>query len=114
MFGLVCQLREYYSRNLVHWVGYTLAAHDETDKVFVVNIAVVVLLAGQQLLHLVVGQLLAKGGEQMTKFGRRNVATAILVEMAQALDKVLGSVRRLLLRDRLQDGQEHLETDALI
>ena len=52
--------------------------------------------------------------EEVPEFGGRDVAVAILVEVPEPLDEVVGSVGVGLPRDGLQDGQEHLETDALL
>ena len=50
----------------------------------------------------------------MPELGRGDVAVAVLVEVAQALDEVFGRVGRAVLADGLQDGQEDLEVDALL
>ena len=55
-----------------------------------------------------------EGGEQVAQLGRRDVAIALLVEVTQTLDEVVGGVGRLLLCDSLHDGQEHLEVDPVL
>lgn len=55
-------------------VRFFLATHDHPDKLLVVHVTLGVLLVGQQLLHLIIGQLLAQSGQQMAKFGGRNEA----------------------------------------
>lgn len=91
-----------------------LSTHDESHKLLVVHVALRVLLVRQQLLHLVIGQLLAQSRQQVSQFSRRNEATGVLVKVPQALNKVVGRVVGPGLGDRLVDRQEHLEGDALV
>ena len=53
-------------------------------------------------------------GEQVPEFSRRDVAVAVLVEVPQPLDEVVGGVGSALPGDGVQDGQEHLEADAVL
>lgn len=50
----------------------------------------------------------------MSEFGRADGPVLFLVEDAEALHEVLERRGVAVLADRLQDGQEHLETDAVV
>lgn len=82
-------------------IKINLPAHDHAHKLLVVDVALRVLLVGEQLLHLVVGQLLAERRQQVPQLGGRDEAAGVLVEVAQALDKVVGRVHAARLRDGL-------------
>lgn len=92
----------------------SLSGHHQTHKLLVVDVALRVLLVDQQLLDLIVGQLLAQSGQQMTQLGGGNVAAGVLVEVAQTLDEIVRCVTVARLRDRLVDGQKHFERDAIV
>ena len=51
--------------------------------------------------YLVVAELLAEGGEQVAQLGGRDEAVAVLVEVTQPLDEVVGGVAAARLRDGL-------------
>lgn len=91
-----------------------LTAHNHAHELLVVDVALLVLHVGQQLLNLFVGELLAERGQQVAQLGRGDVATGVLVEVTQSLDEVVGSISRPGLRNSLVDGQEDLERNALI
>ncbi len=69
-----------------------LSAHDGADKLLVVDVAVRVLVSRQQLLDLLVAELLSQRGEEVPQLGGRDEAVPVLVEVAEALDEVLGGV----------------------
>lgn len=91
-----------------------LTAHNHAHELLVVDVALLVLHVGQQLLHLLIGQLFAERGQQVAQLGRGDVATGVLVEVTQSLDEIVGRVSRPGLRNSLVDGQEDLERNALI
>ena len=91
----------------------SLASEEHADKLLVVDVAVLVLEAGEQLLGLLVAEAFAERGEQVAELGRVDHAAAVLVEDAQALDEVLLGGGVLLLAQVLVDGQELLERDTL-
>lgn len=51
--------------------------------------------------HLVVTELLAERGQQVAQLRGGDESVAVLVEVAQALDEVVGRVAAARLRDRL-------------
>ena len=89
-----------------------LSVHDGPDKVFIVDIALVVLVPNQQLLGLLVAELLPQGCQQVTQFSRAYKPIPILnkigafiimfhallcfmsnlVKMSQPFNKVITSV----------------------
>ena len=69
-----------------------LSIHDGSDEVLVVDVALAVLVAHQQLLRLLVSQLLTKSGQEVTELGWADEAVAILVKVAQSFNKVVTSV----------------------
>ena len=69
-----------------------LSAHDGADKLLVVDVSVRVLVSRQQLLDLLVAELLSQRGEEVPQLGGRDEAVPVLVEVAEALDEVLGGV----------------------
>lgn len=81
-----------------------LAIHDHSDKLLVVDVALGILLIGQQLLHFLVGEFLAQGGQQMPQLGRGDEATGVLVEVAESFDEVVGRVTGASLNDGLVNG----------
>jgi len=91
-----------------------LDAEHVAHELFVVDVALTVLSTHQQLLHLVIVELLAQVSEQVPQLGGGDVAVAVLVEVSEALDEVVGGVAGAVARDAVQDGQEHLEGDALL
>lgn len=60
--------------------------------------------------HLVVAELLAEGREQVAQFRGGDEPVAVLVEVAQALDEVVGGVAAARLRDRLPRTDRQLFT----
>lgn len=78
------------------------------------HVSLRVLLASQKLLHFVISQFFTQRGEQVSELSRADVAIAVLVKVAQALNEVLGRVCAAVLADGLQDRQEHVKADPLI
>merc|ERR1712241_362363 len=95
------------------WRTCLLGEH-HLDKLLVVDVALGVLLAVDEALHLLFCHLLAQGGQHVPELGRRDETVAVLVKVPQSLDEVLHSVADLLLGDGLQDGEECLEGDAAL
>lgn len=52
--------------------------------------------------YLIITQLLSESGEQMPQLRRRDEPVAVLVEVAETFDEVVGSVSAARLRDSLQ------------
>lgn len=50
-------------------LGPCLTAHDHSNELFVVNVALRIFLILQELLHLIIGQLLAQRCKQMSQLG---------------------------------------------
>lgn len=90
------------------------AAHDLSYELLVIHVPLGVLLVDEQVLHFVIGELLAERGEQVSQLGRRDVAAGVFVEVAQPLDEVVGGVAGTGFRDRMVDGEEDLERNSLV
>lgn len=90
-------------------LGSYLTAHDHSNELFVVNVTLRIFLILEELLHLIIGQLLAQRCKQMSQLGGRNETARVLIEVAQPLDKVIGRIGGALLGDGLVNRQEHLE-----
>lgn len=95
------------------WLAH-LTAHYHSNELFIVNVTLRVFLVLEELLNLIIGQLLAQRGEQMSQLSRGNETAGVLIEVAQPLDEVVSRVGGTLLRDGLVDRQEHLERHALV
>jgi hypothetical protein len=87
-------------------VPIRLAVHHHSDKLFVVDISLRILLVSQQLLNLLIAQFFTERGQQMPELSRRNEAARIFIEMTQALDEIVSSVARSLLRNCLKERKE--------
>lgn len=94
--------------------GNGLTAHNHADKLLIVDVALLILHVGQKLFNFLVGELLTERGQQVAQLSGRYVATSILIEMAQALNEIVGCVAGARLRYGLIDGQKDLERDALV
>merc|ERR1719385_88386 len=84
------------------------------DEFFVVDVALRVLHALDQLVDLVVAQLLAQGRENVAELSARDEAVLLLVEDAESLEEVLQRRHTAVLADGLQDGVESLKRNARI
>lgn len=94
--------------------GGRLSTEDQTNKLFIIDVALRVLLASQQLLHLLISQLLSQVCHEVSEFSRRDVAVAILIKMTESLNEVICCINRALAGDGLHDWQEHFKADPLI
>ena len=93
---------------------WTLSTEDKPYKLFIVDVALGIFLSSEQLFHFFVSQLFTEVSHQMTEFSRGNVAIAVLVEVTETLDEVIGGIDRALARDGLQDWQEDFEANPLL
>lgn len=50
----------------------------------------------------------------MAQLGGGDITAGVLVEVTQSFDEIISRIARAGLGDRLIDGQEHLERDALV
>ena len=83
------------------YVSFALSVHDGSDEVLVVDVALAVLVAHQQLLGLLVAELLAERGEQVPQLRRGDEPVTVLVEVTETLNEVIASVSRPARADGL-------------
>lgn len=91
-----------------------LSVHNLSDKFFVVNVALWVLLINEQLFNLIVGQLFAQSGQQMSQLGCGNESAGIFIEMTKSFNEVVGRVARSCFRNRMVDGKEDFERNTFV
>ena len=65
----------------------TLRGDDHLDEVLVVDVSVVVLLSVDERLHLLLGHLLAQGGQHVAELGAGDEAAAVLKKNAFSISK---------------------------
>lgn len=82
----------------------SLAVHDGSDEVLVVDVSLVVLVTGEELLGLLVTEFFPEGGEKVPQLRRRNESIPVLVEVAETLDEVLARVSGSSAADGLHYG----------
>jgi len=93
------------------------ASHHLVDEVFVLDVALEVDLDVCELhdqIHLVVGQPLAHGGEEVAALGGGDVSLALTVEGLEALLEVAEGAPLLHVLGLLEDGQDLLEGVVLL
>ena len=83
------------------YVFFALSVHDGSDEVFVVDVALAVLVAHQQLLGLLVAELLPERGEQVPQLRRGDEPVTVLVKVTETLDEVIAGVSRSARADGL-------------
>ena len=88
-----------------------LLSQDHLDKLLVVDVALGVLLAMDQLLNLFFTHLLSQSSQQMPELHSRDQTITLLVKMLETLNEVVNSVSDGFAGDILEHGQEHLEGD---
>merc|ERR1719348_802149 len=91
--------------------GQSLCQH-HLHKFLVVYVALSILLALYEELHLLLVHLLPQACQQVPQLNRRDATIALLVKVLQSLHKVVSSVSQLPPADSLQKGQEGLKGEA--
>ena len=87
-------------------------SQNHLDKLLVVDVALGVLLAVYQLLHLLLAHLLPEPGQEVAQLHRGDQTVTLLVEMLEALNKVIHCVSDGFAGHVLQHWQEHFECNA--
>jgi len=95
-------------------VSKDLTAHNHPYELFVVNVSLRVLLTCKKLFHFVVVQFLAECSQQVSEFCGTDISTPVLVEVTKAFDEILGSVCAPVFAYCLQNGQEYVESYAIV
>ncbi|KAH9401996.1 hypothetical protein TYRP_016567 [Tyrophagus putrescentiae] len=101
--------QHHYRQNISGEALFKCHQHHRIDLALVIHRHAV-----HQLLHLVLGQLLAEGGQQVAQVGGLDEAISLVVKVAHPLGDVLHRVLVLALVDRLQDGQKGLPAEAAL
>jgi len=114
VFKFLSWLSFYSFEAAVEEYFFTSLVHDGADELLVVDVAVRVLVAGQELLNLLITELLSERGEKMSQLRRRDESVSVLVEMPQALNKVLGGVGTAPAANGLEYWQKRFERDPLV
>jgi len=84
------------------------------DEFFVVDVALRVLHALDQLVNLIVAQLLTKGSKDVAELSAGDKAILLLVKDAESLNEILQRGHAAVLADGLQDWVERLKRDTRI
>lgn len=69
-----------------------LAVHHSPDEVLVVDVALAVLVAHEELLRLLVAKLLPQGGQKVPELGGADEPIPIFVKVTKTLDKVITGI----------------------
>lgn len=105
----------FFSYNF-HWQlrRWCLSVHNLSDKFFIVDVALWVLLIHEQLFDFVVGQFFAQRCQQMSQFGSGNETASIFIEMTESFDEIVGSIARSCFRNRMVDGKEDFKRNTFV
>merc|ERR1719245_2255099 len=106
-------LRDYMQECVGGLLGllFFSVGHDGLDEFVVVDVSVGVFLALEQNVDFFLRQFLTEGGKHVTKFGRVDVAVAVLVENLETLEEVLVAARVRGLRNGPQNRQKVVQSD---